>query len=254
MTDTSIVPFNFEGNEIRVVNDVDNDPWFVAADVCKVLTIAHVASATRDLDADEKGVHDLHTPGGPQGMAILSESGLYTLILRSNKPEARAFRKWVTSAVLPEIRRTGRFEAVPQHNIPQTYPDALRLAADLADEVDRLKPKGIFYDKVRCAEGHLTVAQVAKTLGTGELRLFSMLRGRGFLMRNNQPFQEYIEQGWFHVVTKTGSWGGKEQVWQQTVITGKGLTEIHEALKDLLPPPRKEAQRPKQQGLPGLLN
>ncbi|WP_312293277.1 BRO-N domain-containing protein [Atlantibacter hermannii] len=106
--------FSFESNcNIRAVM-VDGNPWFVATDVCNAIGIKHSASAMRALDEDEKGVHSMHTPGGHQDFTIISESGLYTLILRCRDAVTPGtipyrFRKWVTSEVLPQIRRTGRY-------------------------------------------------------------------------------------------------------------------------------------------------
>lgn len=106
--------FSFESNSnIRAVN-IDGNPWFVSSDVCKAIGIKHTASAMRALDDDEKGVHSMHTPGGQQDFTIISESGLYTLILRCRDAVTPGtipyrFRKWVTSEVLPQIRRTGRY-------------------------------------------------------------------------------------------------------------------------------------------------
>lgn len=100
--------FPYTTTEIRVFV-IEGEPWFVANDVCAVLEFAHPASNLRRLDDDEKGVHTMHTPGGPQEMTIINESGLYSLILTSRKPEAKKFKKWVTSEVLPAIRKTGRY-------------------------------------------------------------------------------------------------------------------------------------------------
>ncbi|HAW2306949.1 TPA: BRO-like protein [Escherichia coli] len=106
--------FSFESNcNIRAVM-VDGNPWFVATDVCNAIGIKHSASAMRALDEDEKGVHSMHTPGGHQDFTIISESGLYTLILRCRDAVTPGtipyrFRKWVTGEVLPQIRRTGRY-------------------------------------------------------------------------------------------------------------------------------------------------
>ena len=90
--------------KIRVVMR-DGDPWFVAKDVCDCLEITNVSKACQTLDEDEKGITKSYTLGGSQDMMLISESGLYTLIMRSNKPEAKVFRKWVTSEVLPSIRK-----------------------------------------------------------------------------------------------------------------------------------------------------
>lgn len=98
----------YKNSPVRIV-EKGGEPWFVARDVCKVLEITKVDSAIRNLDADEKGAHTVSTPGGNQEMTIVSEAGLYSLILRSRKPEAKAFKRWVTHEVLPSIRKTGAY-------------------------------------------------------------------------------------------------------------------------------------------------
>lgn len=108
MTTNPLQAFQFGTAPLRVIQR-DGEPWFVASDVCAVLGIRNARDAVADLDEDEKGVATTDTLGGAQEMNIVSESGLYSLVFRSRKPEARAFRKWVTSEVLPSIRRTGTF-------------------------------------------------------------------------------------------------------------------------------------------------
>lgn len=116
--------FSFESNNaIRAVS-INGNPWFVSSDVCRAIGIRHTASAMRSLDSDEKGVHSMHTPGGIQDVTIISESGLYTLILRCRDAVTPGtipyrFRKWVTSEVLPAIRQTGQY----QHRAPETLGD-----------------------------------------------------------------------------------------------------------------------------------
>jgi prophage antirepressor-like protein len=101
--------FNFDAQGLRVVGPAES-PWFVAKDVCAALGIGNSREALSSLDDDEKGVSITDTLGGPQELATVNESGLYALIFRSRKPEARLFRKWVTGVVLPAIRKTGSFE------------------------------------------------------------------------------------------------------------------------------------------------
>ena len=95
-----------EFGQIRTTT-IDGEPWFVAADVCRALEIDRTAA--RRLDDDEKGVRSIHTPGGPQDVTIVNEPGLYTLVLGSRKPEAKAFKRWITHEVLPSIRKTGAY-------------------------------------------------------------------------------------------------------------------------------------------------
>ena len=121
----------YKNSPVRIV-EKDGEPWFVARDVCKVLEITKVDSAIRNLDADEKGAHTVSTPGGNQEMTIVSEAGLYSLILRSRKPEAKAFKRWVTHEVLPSIRKTGAYLSPGMSN-----EQVKALVATLEEEVYR---------------------------------------------------------------------------------------------------------------------
>ncbi|NCB17313.1 MAG: phage antirepressor protein [Synergistales bacterium] len=120
-----IQAFSFNSSEVRVVRDEQGEPWFVAKDVCEVLELVNPSEALKALDDDERNTLRISEGirGNPE-MNIISESGMYTLVMRSNKPHARKFRKWVTSEVLPSIRKTGSYAA------PQTYPEALRALAN----------------------------------------------------------------------------------------------------------------------------
>lgn len=118
-----LMPFAFEDALVRAIRDELGVPWFVARDVCNVLGLENPRTSLALLDEDEKGVHSVDTLGGTQAMTVVSESGLYSLIFRSRKPQARAFRKWVTSEVLPAIRRTGRYAA--QTSLPDDLASSL---------------------------------------------------------------------------------------------------------------------------------
>ncbi len=107
---TQITPFDFNSHPVRVING-DDHAWFVAADVAEALEYRMASDMTRNLDDDEKGTQIVRTPSGDQKMAVLNESGVYHAVLKSRKPSAKAFRKWVTAEVLPAIRKTGRYEA-----------------------------------------------------------------------------------------------------------------------------------------------
>lgn len=110
MTDQNLTPYIFQDEMVRVHRDDNGEPWFVATDVCRILGLTNTSKAVSSLEDDEKGVTNSYTLGGEQEMLTVSESGLYALIFRSRKPAAKAFRKWVTSEVLPAIRKTGRYE------------------------------------------------------------------------------------------------------------------------------------------------
>jgi prophage antirepressor-like protein len=105
---SSLVPFEFEGRQIRVITDEQGEPWFVAADVCSTLCIGNVSQALSRLDGDEKTLisNEGSPAGGPQSLNLINEPGLYTLVLGSRKPEAKRFKRWVTHEVLPAILRS----------------------------------------------------------------------------------------------------------------------------------------------------
>ena len=105
----NVVPFSFESHSVRAIVDESGEPIFVAVDVCACLDIANARDAVAGLDEDEKGVATIDTPGGPQKMAVINEPGLYSLVLRSRKPEAKAFKRWITHEVLPSLRKTGGY-------------------------------------------------------------------------------------------------------------------------------------------------
>lgn len=115
---SAALSFTFSAQSLRCILR-DGEPWFVAADVASALTIGRTDDAVARLDDDEKGTDTIRTPGGDQEMTIINESGLYSLILTSRKPEAKKFKKWVTSEVLPAIRKTGRYVAPPAPAHPQ---------------------------------------------------------------------------------------------------------------------------------------
>ena len=210
--------FNYRGNGVRTVI-VGGEPWFVAADVCRILSLSNSSEAVRPLDEDEKSTLRI-SEGGPE-VNIVSEPGLYSLIIRSNKPEAKAFKRWVTHEVLPTIRKTGSY-----HQIPQTYPEALRLAADLAEENQRLLPKAEMHDLFLSADNCQSMNVVAKSLGTGRTRLFQFLRDKEILMTNNTPYQDYLDRGYFRVVEKPIVMGDQAINKPQTFVTAKGVDFI----------------------------
>jgi anti-repressor protein len=189
----------------------DGEPWFVAGDVCKALGLANPHSSTALLDEDERGLHSVDTPGGRQLLGIVSESGLYSLILRSRRPEARAFKRWITGEVLPAIRRTGGYQAAPA--LPATYADALReLAATveqstaLAQQLAITGPKAQAWEQLASADGDYSVADAAKILSrdpdikVGSGRLFSILRDLGWIYRQG------VDQRWrvYQTAVETG--------------------------------------------------
>ena len=130
MSTAQLKKFSFDGYDIRTKVDASGNTWFVAKDVCDVLEIGNTSMSIARLDDDEKGFSTVDTLGGLQEQAIINESGLYSLILTSRKPEAKRFRKWVTSEVLPSIRKTGRFTKQKNTMLPTTYIQVLEHLID----------------------------------------------------------------------------------------------------------------------------
>ena len=138
--------FDFNGSAVRVIPNALGI-WFVASDVCLILDLGNPRSSLALLDEDEKGVHTMDTPGGEQSVTVLSEAGVYSLIFKSRKPEAKAFRRWVTHEVLPSIRQTGSYSVSPITNRIDVLLNELRTLrnGEIAPELLKLlRPRGEF--------------------------------------------------------------------------------------------------------------
>lgn len=138
---TSIIKFDYlNGAEVRAIKDEKGEPWFVAKDVCNALELDNISMSTSKLDEDEKGINIIYTLGGAQSMLTINESGLYHLVILSRKPEAKKFRKWVTSEVLPTIRKTGEYKLIRSESkqIRNTFTDSLK-QHEVVDNIDYMK-------------------------------------------------------------------------------------------------------------------
>ena len=155
--------------QVRVV-DVDGEPWFVARDVCECLELGNPRTSIALLAEDEKGVHTMDTPGGQQEMSIVSEAGLYSLILRSRKPEAKAFKRWITHEVLPSIRKTGQYGGYALPRVPQSFPDALRMIADIEEEKQLALEQRDYYKRTKAEIGSRREATAMATASTATRR------------------------------------------------------------------------------------
>lgn len=133
---SEISTFAFDSAAVRTL-EIDGEPWFVATDIAKILGYRDAPNMIRNLDEDEKGTHNVSTLGGEQGVAIINESGLYACILKSRRPEAKAFRKWVTSEVLPAIRKRGAYRVPEPGSAPPFTTSNLAHGADLAVTAER---------------------------------------------------------------------------------------------------------------------
>ena len=236
--------FEYQKKEVRTVR-VNGEPWFVLRDVCRVLSISNAADVFARLDDDEKGVGSIDTLGGVQNMNVVNESGLYHVILRSDKPEAGPFRKWVTSEVLPSIRKHGAYMTPETLQAAILNPDTMiqlcqQLKAEqdksraLSEENARLAPKGLFADAVSVSESCILVGELAKLLrqngvDIGQNRLYERLRADGFLVKDpkrsdfNRPTQKAMELGLFKVRESTRVHSdGHTSIDKTTKVTGKG--------------------------------
>lgn len=135
-----ITLFCFGDQLVRVFDDENGNPWFVAKDVCRILDLGNVSKACNGLDEDEKGVTNCYTHGGIQEMLTVSESGLYALVFRSRKPEAKAFSKWVRSEVLPSIRKTGTYTSPKVAKISESNNSQYSLPVSVIEMSARIKP------------------------------------------------------------------------------------------------------------------
>ena len=215
MAESSVQVFDStEFGEIRVLTDNSGDAWFVAKDVCDALGINNSRQALTRLDDDEKGVISNDTLGGSQQMATVSEAGLYALVLSSKKPEAKAFKRWVTHDVLPSIRKHGMY-ATPSSiekmlRDPDTMIETLKaLKAErmrsqaLLEDNARLLPKATAYDIQIEASGTMSITEAARYLHqldktVTRTRLFALLRAdRLICQQGNAPTKKGIERGYF---------------------------------------------------------
>lgn len=221
--------FRYAGQQVRTVL-IDGEPWFMASDVCSVLEISNPSQAMTRLDADE--VTLISNEGRP--LNVINEPGLYSLILGSRKPEAKAFKRWVTHEVLPQIRRTGRFvQTEIEHRLPTSFADALReLAASverqeaLEAKVEADAPKVAAYDAWMDADGFYSMDAVAKILGLGRNRLFAQLREAGVIMiGSRRPYQQYMHH--FELVAGTAPNG---HAFETTKVLPSGVPFIAKKL------------------------
>lgn len=182
---SEIMPFNFEGQNVRVIVDLDGEPWWVAADVCAVLGLANVTEALSRLDRADISTTEVRSGGQNRQMKIVNESGLWDLVLDSRKSEARRLRKWVTSEVLPALRKTGSYTLVPQ-----SFAEALELAAAQARELEaasahiaELEPAAEQFHKWQVSEDAVHVVEWAKTIHLTQKEAFEALREMGVLFK-----------------------------------------------------------------------
>ena len=242
-------------NELQVFNNeefgavrtvmVDGEPWLVGKDVAVALGYAEPRSAiSKKVDPEDKGVAEMETPSGKQEMTIINESGLYSLVMSSKLESAKRFKRWVTSEVLPSIRKNGGYIAGQETmSDEELLAKALMVAQNKIAERDALiqkqreqieadKPKTIFADAVSTSKSSILVGELAKLIcqnghSIGQRRLFQWMRDKGYLIKSgtsyNMPTQRYIEQGLFEIKESAiQNPDGSVRITKTTKVTGKG--------------------------------
>jgi anti-repressor protein len=233
---TDLIPFDYSGRQIRTVT-VDGEPWFVGRDVCAVLDIADPRASLNLLDEDERdSIPVTDSMGRDQQTMVINEPGLYSLILRSRKPEAKQFKRWVTHEVLPAIRKSGQFsvEKVGRRELAL----AILAAEDRADAAERrvaeLEPKAAAVDAYMDASEVFLVSEVAKTLKVQEKKLRQHCYDRRILMahpaRRNEPYAQYVTAGYFEIKSRPVEVRGEPRAFNTTYVTTAGVEFLRRSL------------------------
>lgn len=213
---------------------IGGEAWFVAADVCKALELGNPSMTVERLDDDEKGISTIDTLGGKQRMTIINEPGLYSLVLSSRKPEAKAFRRWITHEVIPTIRKYGGYmtkslleQVLENPNL--IYEFARRMLAEqqknerLRQELDRAKPKADYYDAFIHPESCTNIRATAKELKVPEKMFTAFLIRKRYLYRapsgSLMPYAKAADDGLFFVKDYIAV-NGHQGVY--TLVTPKG--------------------------------
>lgn len=228
--------FNFENHEVRSLL-INSEPWFVGKDVAEVLGYERADNAIRNhIDKEDKLMHQISASGQNRNMTIINESGLYSLVLSSKLPSAKKFKRWVTSEVLPALRKTGQYqvkELSGQELMAKALIEAQSVLAAKDKQIEEMKPKVVFADAVATSHTSILVGELAKILkqngiDMGQKRLFAWLREKGYLIKRqgtdyNMPTQKAMDLGLFEI--KEGSYvngSGVNITTKTPKVTGKG--------------------------------
>lgn len=246
---------NEEFGNVRVAT-VDSEPWFVGKDVARALGYSNPQKAVRDhVDDEDRGVNEMDTPSGRQNIVIINESGLYALIFGSKLESAKKFKQWVTSEVLPSIRKHGGYIAGQEDmSNEELLSKALLVAQSKIEERDKIieeknatiqqldeciqrqKPLADFAIQVTDTSNAIDMGQMAKLLkddgiNIGRNKLFQFLRSQNILMKNNTPYQRYMNAGLFKVNETVMGLSGTTRSVAATFVTGKGQVFISNKVK-----------------------
>ena len=241
----------FESEEFGKVRTVvkNGEPWFVGKDIAQILGYSDVNKAiAMHVDNEDKKLNDKTSSSfGQRGATLINESGFYSLVLSSKMPKAKEFRRWVTSQILPTIRKTGGYVANEdmfiENYLPfleEPYQGLFRLQMmainQLNERIRHDQPLVEFANQVSNTENLIDMNAMAKlaaeeNIPIGRNRLFKWLRKKGILMSDNLPYQKYIENGYFAVKETVFATSLMMKTHQQTLVTGKGQSYIISRLK-----------------------
>lgn len=244
--------FNFDNQKVRTMT-IDEEPYFVGKDVATILGYSNSRKALIDhVDDEDKGVTKCDTLGGAQNLAVINESGLYSLIIGSKLPTAKKFKHWVTSEVLPTIRKHGAYLSDEKIEEVLTNPDTIiKLATQLKEErearliaeqqVNELKPKATYYDRILSNPALVTITVIAKDYGMSGIAMNNKLHELGVQFKQGNIwllYAKYQKLGWTqsetHMIERND---GTEKAVVNTKWTQKGRLGLYELLKfnDVLP-------------------
>lgn len=239
----AIVPFQFGDRPIKVINEADG-PRFILHEICKVLDIESAADAARRLDDDEKGTVITDTLGGPQRVTTINESGLWSLILRSRKPEAKQFKKWVTAEVLPAIRTTGHYgRSVPAIDLTDNATlhrlllETTGKGMELEHKIEELRPKAAALDRIADASGAMPISDAAKQLGISPGKIFPWLERMGWIFKRSGSdtwlaAQPKLDALYFkHITFNQQREGRPDAARRRAWLTPKGLAKLAEIIE-----------------------
>lgn len=227
----------FENQEFGKVRTVviNDEPWFVGKDVTSILGYTNASKALTDhVDSEDKLNNESLSSLGQRGGWLINESGLYSLILSSKLPTAKKFKRWVTSEVLPSIRKNGGYIAgqetlSDEELMAKALMVAQRTIENKNKQIAEMKPKVDFYNDVTGSTDTIDIASVAKVLNVpnmGRNKLFAFLREKNILNKRNEPYQCFVDKGYFRQVESKWEHDGTIHINLKTVVFQKGLDFI----------------------------
>lgn len=228
--------FNYKNHQVRTFI-INGEPWWVAKDVCDILELGDTHKVMERLDEDERNTIPVtDSLGRLQKTYIVNEAGLYNLILGSRKPEAKEFKRWITHEVIPQIRKTGAYALEPRQLLAVAIIEAQKIIEEQDKKIKELQPKAEFFDAVAGSKDAIDMNRAAKLIyeetRLGRNKLFKLLRDKGILMKDNIPYQEYIDKGYFRTIEqKYTKPDGTTHIYIKTLVYQKGLEFIRKLVQ-----------------------